>query len=240
MMLKLMGREDLICDGIDTQTETCNTDPCTHACGDLNTASFYAALGVGSRSEVNCNENNKCVLTCFETNKVPVIEVQLLWDGEILCDTGTNQWTLDAAKQAFVCQELACNNIFDLSANVTVDASVSDVCFANDCALNCTDPAFFPQPDSSINCNNWATYETFLNDNGILCTESECGLIEHTAWWAGVSGTFSADCDATTCQLSCLDAEKVPSFDGVVSCTGGAWDSGIKLLFYFLRNFLDR
>ena len=228
MMLKLMGREDLICDGIDSQSETCNTISCVSPCGNINTAPFYAALGDTVRSTIECKHNAFCTLLCIDQGQVPVVQPtgsDTLWDGQIDCVV-TN-WTLSAVNQAYVCQDLACNAIVDFVSAVAggTTANVQELCADNDCPLNCTNQAFFPQPAASINCGNWDQHLTHLSNHGIDCTESQCGNVDHSSWMTGsIQTLFNYACDATNCDFTCSNAEKVPyiglsSWDGQVACT---------------------
>ena len=227
MMLKLMGREDLICDGIDMQSQACNEQDCDSPCGDINTASFYSALGVGVRSNMECKSNTFCNLVCIDASQVPVVTHQQVWDGKIDC-VGTD-WVLHASLQSYVCQDLACNYVVDFDDGV-VSTDVEAVCMENNCALNCTNAAFFPQPAADINCGNYNETKPFIDERGISCTESQCGDVGWSAWMtAGISTRFTSECDAVNCTFSCADATMVPSvsnqlWDGLVACDGTDWN----------------
>ena len=73
MMLKLMGREDLICYGSDEvpenmQEEACNESECVYACKSIDTFTHYAALT--ENGKIECTNTDYCTTLCTDETQV--------------------------------------------------------------------------------------------------------------------------------------------------------------------------
>ena len=227
VMLQLMGREDLICDGIDTECDICNEGTCDElSCGNL--VDYYT---IDNSINSNCVKFNKecgsvdvCTLTCNDTALFPT------FTDTINCNIDTLQFE-EPNDSAITCATTKCGNPdeWDFGTGYSAITKTCDMKSSGnvECIMSCSigpDAGFVLDVDNNqyetVVCQADRVLLPSAGSVALSCAETPCGKLSSNV---NIDvNTVTATCDTFGCAFSCAVNGTMPSY-AALACADDAY-----------------